>query len=178
MDDILIHTLLRARDSVTMKSLGISLLLVGVLLAALPANAQSSTTFAIKSHDNGGGNYVWQNDAGQSNPTLNVAPGATFTVTATNDDGGTHQLKVGDQTSPDTIDTKGATASVTMTAPQSGTIKYECPLHPTQMVGTITVGTASVTTSTPEKKSPGTQLVGMTIAIVGAALLLAQRKTQ
>lgn len=154
-----------------MKSLGIGLLIFGLLVALVPADAQG-TSFTVKSKDKGGGNFIWVgSDGATENPSFNVDAGASFTITAINDDGGFHALKVGDKKGDD-IPNKGDQAVVTFTAPASGSVSYECPYHPS-MKGTVTVGTASA--ATPEKKSPGVELVGISIAIVGAAMLLRRK---
>lgn len=160
-----------------MKSLGIALIFVGLVLAVAPSISAQSNTFSISSKDNGGGNFVWTDASGATtNPPFTAsAAGASITLTATNADGGFHGLEVKDGSTQlkkgDDIGAKGDTSTITFTLPSSGSVTYDCPYHSTTMHGTISVAGATTTT----KKSPGTQLVGVSIAMIGAALLLRRK---
>lgn len=84
-------------------------------------------------------------------PALTVSPGATVTIAFTNTGTVTHNmtqsdLKINQDASP------GQTATITFTAPQSGSFTFHCAYHPTKMMGTITVSgssAAAVPTTAP-----------------------------
>ena len=85
-------------------------------------------------------------DFGFSPSALNVAPGSTVTLTFTNTGSVKHNVTA--STVNVNVDgDPGSTQTATFTAPQSGTIAFHCEYHPTQMNGTITVGTAPASSS-------------------------------
>jgi plastocyanin len=85
-------------------------------------------------------------DFGFSPAALTVAPGSTVTLTFTNTGSVKHNVTA--STVNVNLDgDPGSTQTATFTAPQSGTIAFHCEYHPTQMTGTITVGTAAAAPS-------------------------------
>jgi plastocyanin len=156
-----------------MKSLGFLLLVAGIALAATPALAQSSS-FTLNG-EMVGGTYVWTDASGAQNPALSVTPGATITVNVDSKDGfHAFQVLAPVNAKSDDVDSTGTkTTTFTFTAPASGTATYDCPYH-TTMKGTMTFGAASATV-TPTQKAPGVPVLGVAIAMIGAALLIVRR---
>lgn len=70
---------------------------------------------------------------------LNVPAGATVTVNFTNNGHTTHSFTL-DNGNASQDASAGSSTTVTFTAPQSGTLTFHCKYHPTQMMGTITIG--------------------------------------
>jgi plastocyanin len=172
-----------------MKSLGIALVVFGLVLSVAPlSQAQSGVTLTTK--DKGGGNFVFVDSSGNENPDVSVPPGTSVTLTIAkgSDSPGTpHNLEILDSSGKvlvksDDVSNSGDTGQATFTSPASGTLTYQCAYHSTTMHGTIKLGAAgsSVTTSAAGgsgggKKSPSVQVVGVSIALVGAALLLRRK---
>lgn len=158
-----------------MKSFGFLLLIAGLaMVAAVPAHAQTTgkTSFTLNGHTENGANWWTEGDSTTKNPTLEVPAGADITVTVSAKTG-THQFKVGDAASSAILNEGDAPVTYTFKAPASGNVQYECPIHLTDMKGQFHV--AGSTTEEP-KKSPGTQVVGVVVALVGAALVFGSRK--
>lgn len=158
-----------------MRTLGLSLLVVGLALAALPAHAEqtgvTSYTLIAKNPD-----FVWTNDQGAQNPTIEVTGGQEITITVKNDPNqdGFHALQVGSGVKSDDIEKAGDSVTYKFTAPATGNVQYVCPYHPGTMKGTIHVAGSSVAPEGP-KESPGVQALGVGLAFLGAALLLRRR---
>jgi plastocyanin len=70
---------------------------------------------------------------------LTVPAGATVTVDFTNNGKTEHSFTLDNGGTSVDAD-GGGSATATFTAPQSGTLSFHCKYHPTQMKGTITVG--------------------------------------
>lgn len=153
-----------------MKSFGFALLIVGIALLAVPATAADAgrTSFELKGHTDGADNHWTEGTATTKNPTLDVPASTPITVTFSSVTG-THQLKVGDGASSAIVAEGDAAVTYTFTSPASGNVKYVCPLHGDQMSGQFHVAGSS--TETPSK-SPGLQVVGVVLALAGAALLV------
>ena len=156
-----------------MKAFGFLLLLSGLVLAAVPVHAQSSqTTFHLVGKANGG-SYAWYLDgAGSPNPDLNVPANTQITITWSSADDVPHTLKVGSNA------VCGGNGKSNSDGPQtctfnsgSANVDYACTIHP-DMKGSVKVAGASE----PAKKSPGTQVLGVGLAFVGAALLASRRQ--
>lgn len=159
-----------------MKTIAMTLIVLGAALAALPASAQESgqTNFTLIAENP---EFVWKNEAGVTNPELVVPAGAQVTVTIRNDEQeGFHAFAiVGGDKSEDIMDAN-AQATFTFTAPESGSVKYNCPYHPSTMEGTVRVaGSPAPGGSDGDNESPGIALVGVLMALVGVALF-ARRK--
>lgn len=107
-------------------------------------------TIAATVRSNPNGNLTWLGVGGSIdsvvNPTISLALGSTFQLTAKNADGGTHNLgfkdAAGTLVNPPgwsaNIDTTGAETTIAWTPPSAGSYTYRCQFH-TGMVGTITV---------------------------------------
>jgi plastocyanin len=162
-----------------MKSLGLSLIAFALTMQALPASAAEMgvTTFTIVAHDDNG--YYWTLE-GQTahNPTIQVEPGKEITVTVKADAAATslHNFAADkDSTGSDYVGKDGeASATYKFTAPASGTVPYYCVPHKSSgMAGTLS--TSSTDATPPPKASPTVQVVGVTIAMLGVALLLRRK---
>jgi plastocyanin len=68
-----------------------------------------------------------------------VQPGQSVTVTFKNQGNTEHSLTL-DNGSGEVESGAGASTTLTVTAPQSGSLTFHCKYHPTQMRGTFTVG--------------------------------------
>lgn len=86
----------------------------------------------------GGVTLTAQNTAYQP-ASLSVAAGTQVTITFVNKDSVEHSLTFDDNSKSVDAD-GGETATLSFTSPASGTISFHCKYHPTQMRGTITVG--------------------------------------
>jgi len=159
-----------------MKSFGLLLLVAGLALAATPAHAADAgkTSFVLKGHSDGGQNFWTEGDGTTRNPTLDVPAGATITLTVSSV-AGTHEMKVGDKEASAPLNEGDPAVTYTFTAPASGNVQYICPFHMGDMKGNFHVAGSS--TEEP-KKSPGTQVVGVFVAMLGAALIVASRRTK
>jgi PGF-CTERM protein len=161
-----------------MRVLATTLLILGLALLAIPATAQTSgeTAFTLTAK-NQGGDYVWTNDAGVTNPPLTVPAGAQVTITAKQGPEGDvpHNIKVGDGPVSDTFEAAGDAVTYPFTAPASGSVPYICTIHPTTMKGNVQVA-GSATTQGGDNESPGVGALGALLALAGAALLVLRRR--
>ena len=164
-----------------MKSIGLTMLALGLALAALPADAQGQTSFTLETHSEGGGGYFTLEGETARNPTLNVAPGETITITLKAADGdGVHNIKLdGAPAGSEYVTAAADTVTYTFTAPASGTKEYFCEPHRgAGMKGLVSAGS---TTATPSENggetngSPGFELVGALVALAGLALVLRRK---
>ena len=165
-----------------MKTVGITMIVLGLALAALPASAQGQTSFTLETRTEGGGGYFTLAGETQRNPTLNVEPGAEITVTLKGTDDGVHNFCVGSDCS-EFVTAVGEEQVFTFTAPSSGTVEYFCQPHKgAGMKGTVSAGGAA---STPTQNTgngegnndtPGLGVLGVAIAIVGVALVVGRRQ--
>lgn len=157
-----------------MRSPGIFLLALGLALAALPAHAQEGgvTSYTLIARNP---EFVWANEQGAVNPTIEVAGGQQITITVKNDpdQDGFHSLQVKGSPKSDDVQEAGQTITYTFTAPESGSVAYDCPYHPSSMKGTIRV--AGSPAEPAKNESPGVQAFGVGVALLGAALLLRRR---
>jgi MYXO-CTERM domain-containing protein len=159
-----------------MKTFGLSLIVVGLALAALPASAQDAgqTTFALETHSEAGSGYFTLAGETARNPTLVVPAGETITVTLTAMDGdGVHNIQVDGASASEYVQAEGDEVIYTFTAPASGTKQYFCfPHRSAGMGGTVQVAGSE---TTPENGSPALPLAGLAVALLGAALLLRRK---
>ncbi|MFA5861065.1 MAG: plastocyanin/azurin family copper-binding protein [Candidatus Thermoplasmatota archaeon] len=158
-----------------MKSIGFILFSAGLILAAVPAQAQSSgqTSFDLETHGDGTAFYFTLKGATEHNPTLTVPADTEIMVTITNTGDVPHNFCDSfDGECSDYVQTTGEKATFMFKSGSTAGTYYCLPHRPTGMVGTIAIAGQS---STPEKKSPGTELVGISIALVGAALVLRRK---
>src|SRR5947209_8170058 len=121
-----------------MRSLKLLLPLATVLLATA---ACGSGTSGSGSGGSGTPVTVSAHDFAFDAVTTSVAPGAAVTVTFMNTGQHTHSFTLdspsgGGETQAD----PGQSSTLAFTAPQSGSIQFHCKFHPSQMTGTITVG--------------------------------------
>lgn len=163
-----------------MKTIGFTMIALGLALAAFPAGAQGQTSFTLISHSEAGGGYFTLEGETAKNPTLNVAPGETITITLKAADGdGVHNVKVDGQASgSDYVQAAGDTVTYTFTAPASGTKEYFCEPHRgAGMKGLVSAGGSTTSTDggNEKKESPGLGLVGALVALVGLALVLRRK---
>jgi uncharacterized cupredoxin-like copper-binding protein len=168
-----------------MKTLGLSLILLGAVLAAVPANAQTGgqTSFTLETHTEGGGGYFTLEGQSARNPTLNVAPGQQITVTIRGTDDGVHNIcfQTNDKCS-EYVQAAGETQTLTFTAPASGNGQYYCLPHKgAGMVGTVSAGGSGGNNGGNDggngggNDTPGLPVAAIAIALVGAALLLRRK---
>lgn len=166
-----------------MKLVGITLLALGLSVAAASVSAQTGkTTFTLKGHTEGGANFWTEGTAADHNPTLTVPPNTAITVTASSASG-THNLKIGDGAASDPFGETDAAVTKTFTSPASGDVTYICTIHGSEMSGKFHVASAadgSTTTTTntspaPTKNSPGFEVVALAVAIAGAVLVLRRK---
>lgn len=159
-----------------MKTLGLTLVTLGLVLSAAPLAAsqeEGQTAFTLTSHTENGAFYWTLEGQTAKNPTLVVTPNAEITITIKNTDGGFHNLQVGSNPPSEYIEAEGDEKTYTFTAPASGTLDYFCVPHKSSgMKGTIRVAGTAVE---EKKESPGVQVVGVSIALLGAALILRRR---
>lgn len=170
-----------------MKTIGLTMIALGLAVAALPADAQGQTSFTLETHTEGSGGYFTFAGETAHNPTLNVAPGQPITITVKGTDDGFHNICYKDSTTCATggadgyVEKAGDTITLTFTAPASGTAEYFCMPHKgAGMKGTINAGGA---TTTPEgndgddkdNDSPGFGLAGALVALAGLALVLRRK---
>lgn len=159
-------------------------------LVAVPALA-SAKSYDFEAYD------VYFTLAGETahNPALTVEAGENVTINLVQKGVQPHNWVidgVAGAKAPATgfVTAAGQTANATFTAPASGTYRYYCQAHPTDMKGSFTIASAggdmgdddmgddggdSGADMDDEKKSPGVEVIGV-LAVVGAALILARRK--
>lgn len=168
-----------------MKSLGLTLLTLGLLVAfapTAPAQDAGKTAFTLTTHADGS-TYYFQGEDGTKNPTLTVPANTEITITLKNVGDAVHNIQVDGSDASEYVQADGDEVTYKFTSPASGSKDYWCVPHKSSgMRGMVKVagsGDDGTTTSTPsgdgEKKSPGVQLVGVSVALVGAALLLRRK---
>jgi heme/copper-type cytochrome/quinol oxidase subunit 2 len=161
------------RAAVSMRIAPLLLLTAGLVLVALPTtDAQSgSTTFNLVGKPNGSSFAWYQDGAGSPNPTLTVPASTQITFTLSSADSTPHTFEVGSTVLvKDAFDSTAGPQTATWTSGTSDTT-YSCTIHP-DMKGTIHI---AGTSASPTKASPSTQVVGVAMALMGAALLLRRK---
>ena len=158
-----------------MKTVAFTLIVLGLALTAAPALAQTGgqTSFTLVGKED----QKWYLD-GQTaaNPTIEIAPSQTITVTMKQEGTIPHNLKVGENEASEITQDDGQTIQYTFTSPASGTLAYICELHAGTMKGTMRVfGTQSGGNGGGENGTPGLGLAGIGIAVLGAVLLFRRR---
>lgn len=158
-----------------MRVFSLTLLVLGLVLAAAPALAQDAgkTSFTLTSKQDGG-NYVWTAEGlSGNNPTLVVPASQQVTITAKGDATDVpHNIKVGTAAASEMFQGADGQVTYTFTSPASGSVDYVCTIHPTTMKGKVSVaGSGDAETN----ESPGLALAGVVVALVGAALLVRRR---
>ncbi|AHG04678.1 glucose/sorbosone dehydrogenase [Halobacterium sp. DL1] len=106
----------------------------------------------------------WQGQApasieGVENPTLELQTGQEYSIVWENLDGQPHNVAIVDGdgnrlVSSEIISEQGATQTVTFTATAEMT-EYLCEVHPTSMVGSLSITDAEQTTTTTTTQEPG-----------------------
>lgn len=149
--------------------------------AALPATAQETgeTQFTLIAENP---DFLWKNEAGQVNPELVVPAGAEITVLVKNDaeQQGVHSLQVGDQEASGLIENAGDEVTYTFTAPETGSVEYTCPFHPSTMTGTVRVAGSEPANGGgsdggEQNESPGLGLLGALVALGLVATVLRRK---
>lgn len=163
-----------------MKTALFTLIGLSVAIAALPAGAQGQTSFTLQTNNEGGGGYYTLEGETAKNPTLNVAPGQTITITLKGADNGFHNFCV-TGASPECseyVESGADTKTFTFAAPASGTVEYFCQPHKgAGMKGTINAGGSTTENNGGEPKdTPGFELVGALVALAAVALVVARRR--
>lgn len=163
-----------------MKTLGFALLVLGLVVAIVPAQAQGANSFTLTTATAGSDFYFENADGGAKNPTLTVPAGAEVTLTIKNADGGFHNLHVTAPVDKKTADVsaEGDEESVTFTMPASGSVSYQCDYHAATMKGVIKVQSAGATPTTGgdgKSSTPGLAVAGVAVAVLGAALVLRRK---
>jgi len=168
-----------------MKSLGLTLLTLGLLVAfapTAPAQEEGQTSFTLTAHADGS-TFYFQGEDGTKNPTLVVPANTEITVTLRNVGEGVHNIHVDGASPSDYVQGDGDEITYTFTSPASGTKQYWCDPHKSSgMVGTVRVagspdtgGNGGGNGETGNNESPGVQVVGVAVALLGAALLLRRK---
>lgn len=165
-----------------MKTFGLILIVAGFALAAVPASAQETgaTSFTLETHTEGGGGYFQLEGQTARNPRLVVPASTEITVTLKGMDDGVHNIQVAGSSASEFVTAAGETVTYTFTSPASGTVEYWCVPHKgAGMKGTVAVAGSEPTTGTPPadggNDTPGVQIVGVAIAMLGAALIIGRR---
>lgn len=160
-----------------MKFLGLSMIALGLLAAAVPATAQETgeTSFTIYAVDEGG-QFFFEGADGTKNPTLVVPAGAEITVKLINRGNNVHNMHVDGSTASEYVQADGDEITYTFTAPASGSKDYWCDPHKSAgMKGVVRVAGAAVENG-DKNESPGVQTLGVVLAMVGAALVVSRRR--
>lgn len=166
-----------------MKTLGLTLVLLGFVLAAVPATAQDAgqTSFTLTTHTEGGGGYFTLEGQTAKNPTLVVPASTAITITMKGSDDGVHNIQVDGSAASDYVQSAADSVTYTFTSPASGSKGYWCVPHKgAGMAGTVQVaGSAQPTppaTDGEAKDSPGIATIGVLVAALGVALVVGRRK--
>lgn len=164
-----------------MKSLGLSLLTLGLLVAFAPAGGAQetgSTSFTLYGADDGG-QFYFEGEDGTKNPTLVVPAGEEITVKLINRGNSVHNIQVDGSDPSDYVQTDGEEIEYKFTAPASGSKQYWCVPHKSSgMAGMVRVAGSEVTNGDGNgggNDAPGVQVVGVAVALLGAALLLRRK---
>lgn len=163
----------------TMNAFALSLVAIGLTLAAAPVGAQETgqTSFTLETHTDGGGGYYLIEGQTSRNPTLVVPASATITVTLKGTDDGVHNFQVDGSPASDYVQGAGQVVTYTFTSPGSGGKQYWCVPHKgAGMIGTVRVA-GSAAGEDGGKESPGVATIGALLAVAGAALLVARRRS-
>ena len=139
---------------------------------AAPAAAQEATSFTLLAHSDGGGGYFTLEGQTARNPTLNVAANTEITLVIKAADGdGVHNVCVG-TTCSEFVQATDETQTITVNS-GAATQDYFCQPHKgAGMLGKLAVAGSAVT---EEKGSPGVQVLGVALAMLGAALVMGRR---
>lgn len=156
-----------------MKSLGLVLIAVGLVLPIVPAQAEGSTSFELEAHFTDGAYYFTNKGSTTHNPTLVVPANTEITVTITNSGDIPHNFCfASDAACSDYVNAAGESTTFKFNSGAAGG-EYHClPHKSTGMKGTVAIAGAA---PVEEKKSPGVELVGIALAGVAAALLLRRK---
>ena len=167
-----------------MKSLGLPLVALGLLVAFAPvggAQETGQTSFTLYGVDSGG-QFYFEGEDGTKNPTLVVPAGEQITVKLINRGNSVHNIQVDGSEASEYVQTDGEELTYTFTAPASGSKQYWCVPHKSSgMAGTVRVagspdtGNGGGNGTDGDKDSPGIQVAGIAVALVGAALLLRRK---
>ena len=128
----------------------LTLVAVGALfLGACSSSSPSPTVTPPGSTGGGGGSGATLSLTAKDfsfTPTALTASAGTVTVSITNDGAALHSFTLDDGSVSKDVP-PGTTQTVTLNL--TGSVAFHCQYHPTQMMGTITVGGAAVTGTTP-----------------------------
>ena len=113
---------------------------VTALLAVAACGSSTPSTGSSSSSGSGSANVSLAATEYSFAPNqLSVPAGASVNVTFKNNGTILHSFTLNNGNASVDAD-PGSSKTVTFTAPQSGTLLFHCRYHPTQMMGTITVG--------------------------------------
>lgn len=143
------------------------------LLPAVPIAAaeEGRTEFTLVTRHQGGA-YWWTLEGNATkNPELVVPPGANVTITVRNGDGNLHNVQVEGRAASPYVASLDSEVTYTLTAPESGTLRYWCAPHKANgMGGTLRVA-GSPREEAREAGSPAAW-AGAALALVAAAALV------
>lgn len=164
----------------TMKSIvGFTLLAVGALLAAVPAQAQESgqTSFTLVTNAEGGTYYFTLEGQTARNPDLVVPANTEITVTIKGTDDNVHNVCFVESTKcSQYVQAEGETQTLTFNSGANGGIYFCAPHKAAGMQGNVRIaGSTTTPTGGDQNKSPGVELVGVALAALGAALVLRRK---
>lgn len=164
-----------------MKSLGLTLLTLGLLVAfapTAPAQETGQTSFTLTAHAEGN-TFYFAGEDGTRNPTLVVPASTEVTITLRNVGEGVHNIHVDGADASEFVQGDGDEVVYKFTSPASGSKQYWCDPHKGNgMQGTIRVAGSPDTGGNGDggnNESPGVQVVGVAAALLGAALLLRRK---
>lgn len=166
--------------------LAFSLLLGGLLLATATAQAQTGqTSFTLVGHGDAG-YYFTLEGATEKNPTLVVPANTQITITLKGAGTDSHNVCFNANSACSTggdgsgyVTGEAETATLTFNSGATGGDYWCLPHKGSGMAGKVQVAGATTTPPTDGgNKSPGLEVAGVAVALVGAAVLLAQRRTK
>ena len=163
-----------------MKTLGLSFLALGLLLAAAPlATAQDNcqTSFTLVGKED---NKWYLAGSGAANPRLTACPGQEITFTIQVEGANPHNFLVQASGAPPVTETlnDGQETTYAWTAPASGNFQYICQIHGTIMAGTVDAAQQSTGGNgggDGGNDTPGFEAATLALAGVAAVLLLRRK---
>lgn len=156
-----------------MKSLGLFLIAVGLVLPIVPAQAEGSTSFDLEAHFTDGAYYFTVAGKTERNPTLTVPANTVITINLKNTGDVPHNFCfVTDTACSEYVNADGDTTTFTFNSGASGGAYHCLPHKSSGMKGTVAIAGAA---PPEEKASPGIEVFGIALAGLAAALLLRRK---